>query len=360
VERVDNKTYRELMQFDLRGGERRTLLVGDEPFGQGQEGIATVAMLGERDRGEVSEGMRSDSDVRVLIPSTDLDSKEAFAVRMVFFIGPRPLVLVAAEEPLPGDVVYFAADAARQALADVELKGGGYQSVAQLPRNVGRWVAERRTRKIEESVRRALDDEVMSEEDYTALRRYPERLALVEELLRRIRTHGVEWRSHEPTGGFRGLVAPVGPDRFWEHLNEAEADARAAVSRLSGLISSQQVVLAKRQAQQSERFQRLITLVGAAVVVPGLVAGVFGANVGIPGEGTKAGFFAMLCLMAAGGIGSYVLIRWLESERWREILERDPVKKLSRLGLGAKLALLGVIACILALAAVALLVASEK
>lgn len=355
MEAINNERFQELVEYDLIGKERRVLFAGEKPFTEDQKGVARVAMLGDEDTQGLSEGLRSDSDVDVLIPTEELDSEECYRVSMVFFLGARPVVLMKADRPLPRTVCLFAADGARQALEGIDLGDGSYHEVAFVARNLGRWMLEARTRTIEQSVRDALDDEVMSGADYEALRRYPERLARVESLAQRIRSNKPQWRSHEPPSRFPSLDK-IQPDMFIKHLSDAEADARGAVSRLSGLISSQQIVLTQRQGEQTERFERLVTIVGAAVLVPGLVAGIFGANVGLPGRETSAGFWAMLALMSAGGIGSFALIRWLESERWRQLLLRHGLKRVREISPEAQLKLLAGLALVLAAIGLALMV----
>lgn len=107
-------------------------------------------------------------------------------------------------------------------------------------------------------------------------------------------------------------------------------DARDAIARLSALISSQQIVLTQRQAADTERFQQLLTLVGTAVLVPGLVAAIFGANVNTPGKGGESAFWAMLFLMVASGAGSYALLRSLQGQAWLRIGERLKLDRLSQ------------------------------
>lgn len=89
-----------------------------------------------------------------------------------------------------------------------------------------------------------------------------------------------------------------------ERLQEVARDARDAIARLSGLLVSQQIVLTQRQARDAARFQRVVTIVGSAVLVPGMIAAVFGANVDFRGRNSVRGFWAMLAFMVAGGVGS--------------------------------------------------------
>jgi uncharacterized membrane-anchored protein len=129
---------------------------------------------------------------------------------------------------------------------------------------------------------------------------------------------------------------------FGERFSAVGDEARETSARLSGLISSQQVVLQQRQAAETERFQRLLTLVGTTVLVPGLVAAVFGANVKFPGEGTVTGFWAMLLFMVGAGAGSYALLRTLEGSNRRTLVrglnalsERDRIVIVALLAMAA-------------------------
>jgi hypothetical protein len=202
-------------------------------------------------------------------------------------------------------------------LKEADWDQGRYLDLAKKVQNMGLWVLNHRTRETEQSVRDALDDENFSSADYAALRDYPARLARVEAAARALNDAGREAKSAEPRGGIGGFgLGNVVPDFFRKFVNEAADDARDAVARLSGLISSQQIVLSQRQALETTRFQRVVTIVGTAVLVPGLVAAIFGANVGFQGRESSQAFWAMLLLMAGSGIGSYVVIRSLETGAW--------------------------------------------
>jgi hypothetical protein len=343
---IDNSTFQELAEFDLIGGGRRLIFEGEERFEETQPGVARIVMLGDANSEPLTAGLLSDSDVDVAIPSADIDAEKMFEVSMVFFVGERPVVLLKAEEPLPRAIALFACQGVLTALEGTELTEPGYRELARVARNSGRWMLEMRMRRIEQTVRDALNDEVMSAEDYEALRRYADRLALVERLARELSDRSAGWTSHEPPARFPSISGSLAPDRYYERLGEVEAEARASVARLSGLISSQQIVLTQRQGEKTERFQRLVTLVGAAVLVPGLVAGSFGANVDFPGRESAAGFWAMLALMVAGGIGSYGLLRALESGQWRNLCK-------------GKLAILAGVAGILATVGVGLMIVGD-
>jgi hypothetical protein len=247
----------------------------------------------------------------MLLPSAEVDSDESYPVAIDFFFDESPVVLIRSEEPLPRAVLTSIIDEALSDLPD-DGKLKDLYSAAEDVRWCLRELLRRRIRQTEESVRHALNDEDVTAEDYAALREYAVRLARVEKLVGQIPLPQCQDHRPPPTS----LIPEIAmPDHFPQRYYAVAEEAREAMARLSGLISTQQVVLAQRQAAEGERFQRLLTLVGTAVLVPGLVASVFGANVAVPGQGTKAGFVAMLLFMAASGLGSYVALRAVEQIR---------------------------------------------
>jgi hypothetical protein len=143
-------------------------------------------------------------------------------------------------------------------------------------------------------------------------------------------------------------------------VREAADDARDAVARLSGLISSQQIVLSQRQSLETARFQRVVTIVGAAVLVPGLVAAIFGANVGFQGRESSQAFWAMLLLMAGSGIGSYAVIRFLETGAWVQITQHRPVPWFKGLPAVARLGMLAAVALLVLAVGIVLMVSSTS
>ena len=105
---------------------------------------------------------------------------------------------------------------------------------------------------VERSVHDALADEQGSPEAYLALRSYPARLMSVERLAASLPVPVL------------GSTPPRQDDRVARELRGAGDEAQEASARLSRLISSQQVVVAKqqalaaqRQADETQRFQRL-------------------------------------------------------------------------------------------------------
>lgn len=336
---ISNETAAEVMQFDLNGDGGRWICDGEEPFPSNREGVVRFFVI-PKDLPPDTESLRHDSDLKTLMPSVDIDSGDAIEIVLGFFTGSRPVVAVRAKAPIPRKEFLFVAEAVVRKL---ETTGGWrseYVNLAGELKPLARWVLEQRTREIEDSVRAALADDHLTDQDYEALRSYPERLATVEKLGGRILAKEPKTVSHKPkpTGLFP-IPDVEAIDFFSKHLNEAMTEARNAVARLSGLISTQQIVLTQRQGEATERFQRLITIVGAAVLVPGLVAAVFGANVDFPRRDSNGAFWAMLTLMAGSALASYAAIRSIESDWWRVAAKHSALKRLPSLSYATRLAL---------------------
>lgn len=284
----------------------------------------------------------------LLIPTADVDGDELFKVRLDFYTGRRPVVTIAAREPLPRAVVEFVAGRIAVLLLETPLdESSRYPDLAFKAEGIGIKMLRSRIRRVEQSVRDALADEQLTTADYRALREYPARLARVEHLAAEMADSEPEMHSFEPVSqsGFPTPVGPVGHVSFYgKWVNDAAADARDAVTRMSGLLSSQQIVLTQKQAEDAARFQRLVTIVGAAVLVPGLVAAIFGANVGFRGRDSAEAFWAMIVLMIGSGVASYAVIRSFELPVWGRLAEHGPLASLSRWSGERRLAVLGVVA----------------
>jgi len=350
-----------LVEFKFVTGERRVLLDGDEPFPEDAEGIVRIATTGQAgwEQNLVSDA-RPDSMVELRLPSVELESKSVFRLSLWFFTGPNPLVCLHGEA-LPRVTLEYVFAVVESAIKEADWDQGRYLDLAEDVQNMGLWVLNHRTREIEQSVRDALDDENFSSADYAALRDYPARLARVEAAARALNDAGRESKSAKPQGGIGSFaLGPVVADFFHKFVNEAADDARDAVARLSGLISSQQIVLSQRQALETARFQRVVTIVGTAVVVPGLVAAIFGANVGFQGRESTQAFWAMLLLMAGSGIGSYAVIRFLETGAWAWLTQHRPMSWFKGLSAVARLGVLTAVALLVLAIGIVLMVGSPS
>ncbi len=306
------------------------LIDGDQPFEDDRSDIARIETLAPSvDLPALDRAAQLDSTASMRVPSSDIDDDALYAVSVTAFGGPGPVMIVSGDRSLPRTVVHAIAERWARALTDDVEDGETPRDIARPMKNVALPVLWRRISAIEQSVRDALADEEVSTRDYAAMRDYPARLAIVERLAAAVMDPEPSWRSLRPIEyqHFGSLLNPE-VDFFFKHAAEVESDAKQAVTRLSGLLSSQQVVVMQRQRLEVERFQRVVTLVGAAVLVPGLVAAVFGANVGFHGRDRAGAFWAMLLFMAAGGVGSYALLRSIELGVWADIAQRWPLRTL--------------------------------
>jgi CorA-like Mg2+ transporter protein len=350
----------EILQFDLTGeGGGRWIIDGEEPFPEAQPNIARIAMRDDKDPSRFTDGRRLDSTVRLRLPSVDLDSDEIFALRLFTYISARPVVLLEVDRPITRATFLYVAQIVVEQLERADLTAEGYLNFARRLRMMGLWLLQRRTKQVERSVRDALNDEEITGPDYEALRTYPERLAKIDHLASALRRNPpVVTSGNAEQGTARSLDTYF--DKYPEWVDEAAEEAREAVSRLSGLISSQQIVLTQRQGAETARFQRLVTIIGAAVLVPGLVAVIFGANVGFRGRESGEAFWAMLLLMAGSGIGSYALIRLLETQSWKALMGHRSLKWWSEIPLQRRLGAIATLALVLLAGGLALLATSQS
>lgn len=349
---VGLKSGTRLLEIDLDSAARRQLFAGDEEFAPPPKSVARVAVGANREESVVLRlGLDSDSTVSLRLPGVAIDDDEVFELELRFLTGSDPLVLVSGPESIDRGTLEYLLIAIERTLRGFDLTGKRYESLGREIKDIGIAVLTARTRAVEQSVRDALTDEVFSVGDFAALQKYPERLAKVENAARQLGEAEPTWKSAQPLGRY-GAILPPAADFFGKWLDEAEADAREAITRLSGLISSQQIVLTQRQAEATARFQRLVTIVGAAVLVPGLVAAIFGANVGFHGRESTDAFWAMLLFMAASGIATYTAIRALESGIWNRLAHSRALAPLAGLSDGARLALSGGLGAALLIAGV--------
>lgn len=92
-------------------------------------------------------------------------------------------------------------------------------------------------------------------------------------------------------------------------VSESIATAQAALRQALHLFS---VALSIEEDARAAEFQSIATVVTSLLLVPALIAGVFGANVDVPGHDTRDGFWAMLAWMTGGGVTTWAVMRWLQ------------------------------------------------
>ncbi|MBN1607368.1 MAG: hypothetical protein JW940_12090 [Polyangiaceae bacterium] len=336
-----------LMEINLHS-EVRKIMDGEEPL-PSEEAVGRIVWLG----GESIplEGLRPDSRTRMRMPSPNVNDERLSKVTVEVLVGDNAYVLISSDQPVPKSTLrLLARRSADELLEAVDLAASSGTSansfddiidVAGGIRYAALSVLRGRISDIEQAVRDALSDEQVTEEDYAAIREYPAQLALVEEHARAVRDVAAE--SLRPKARASLLAYPISPsvDFYFKHADDVETEARRAVGTLSGLVSSQQVVIVQRQRLEVERLQRVISVVGAAILVPGLVAAIFGANVDVPGQNSESAFWGMLLLMVAGGLGSYWLLRSAELGLSTRLIHRMEISERTWLcGLGASAILL--------------------
>lgn len=350
---------RGIFEFELNGSGRRLLIDGEPEFGVDTEAVARVLVGGEaEERGIRTMGLVKDSTVRLTLPSSDLESEELFDVELRFFTGEDQVVLMSGPGALPYESVLILLERIERAIREADLNSPSYLNLGREVRGVALTPLRRRIAEVEQTIRSALDDERFTSEDYKALQSYPARLARVERLAKALYDSEPIYESHEPERRFPLISAVPEADFFFKWAGDVEQEARDSTARMSGLISSQQIVLTQRQAGEAARFQRLVTIVGAAVLVPGLVAAVFGANVGFRGRESTDSFWAMLLLMAGSGLFSYALIRATEIGLPATLRRSRPARWVSSLSIGARVVLTATAGVLLALGGVIVLLAS--
>src|SRR3954447_7304319 len=115
---------------------------------------------------------------------------------------------------------------------------------------------------------------------------------------------------------FTGLSSSKWPERVQRLVDRALSDVdsihstlRSSLDLLAVHATAQQLRIAQGQAKQQEKLQSALALVTSVLLVPTFIAGTFGANTEVPGQGKWWGFVVMVALMVIGAIGTWQLIR---------------------------------------------------
>lgn len=118
-------------------------------------------------------------------------------------------------------------------------------------------------------------------------------------------------------GDARTTVDMIGSTLSSAHLKIAREEARAASQQRARHVAETERRQAA-EAQQREREQRLaraIALLASVLLIPTLVASVFGANVELPRERTRWGTYLMFATMIGLGALSFALLREFDPTR---------------------------------------------
>ena len=141
--------------------------------------------------------------------------------------------------------------------------------------------------------------------------------------------------SYEPVSRWLTLDTVVVNEE--RRLGELSDRASELIGTISTTLTANLLVQAARQAEREgrradheavrdrrlARLQRVATLVASAILVPALVASIFGANVPVPGQGTRRGWWAMTALMVGGGALTFALISAIESGQGLRLKRRS-------------------------------------
>lgn len=107
-------------------------------------------------------------------------------------------------------------------------------------------------------------------------------------------------------------------DRSLRSLAELREQLRTSVDMVVTSNSTRQLVLAQEQQQQGERLQSSLAVVAAVLLVPTLVATIYGANTDLPGRDTWAGFEMLVLLMALSAIVTYAVLKKIQNRSPRD------------------------------------------
>jgi len=96
-----------------------------------------------------------------------------------------------------------------------------------------------------------------------------------------------------------------------ERVFQLRSDVSDAFIAANTVAIGAQLALSQRQQAQVDRLQAVVTRLTAFLLVPGLVATVFGANVALPGSSGTARLLFMLAAMVVGAILTLLVLRSL-------------------------------------------------
>lgn len=94
-------------------------------------------------------------------------------------------------------------------------------------------------------------------------------------------------------------------------------ELRRCFELVHGYQTTQHLKLAEEQTKNQEQLKTRLELIAAILLVPALVAGVYGANTRLPGGNSWVGFALMLALMAASAVLTLFLIRSRDRQQQR-------------------------------------------
>ncbi len=90
-------------------------------------------------------------------------------------------------------------------------------------------------------------------------------------------------------------------------VDALQVQLRLAGETMASALTTQQFVIAEERRAEGERLQQLGTALASIVLVPSLIAAIYGANLPVPGGHQTQGVMAMVMFMLGGGLLTYAL-----------------------------------------------------
>src|SRR4051812_10631241 len=175
-----------------------------------------------------------------------------------------------------------------------------------------------------------LEADELVEADLTAAQRSLFELArLIAEFGRAAYFFGA-WTPDDPSEWFTGASATREIERVQrrheqvvDRIRALRQDLRASVDMMASTVASrqlviahrqeertrQQLLLAEQQRERNERFMRDATIVASVVLLPTLIATIYGANIALPFQHRFAGSVLLLAAMAIGAGLAWLVLR---------------------------------------------------
>jgi Mg2+ and Co2+ transporter CorA len=172
-------------------------------------------------------------------------------------------------------------------------------------------------------------EELVETELHSAQRRLFELARLIAEFGRAAYFFGA-WTPADPRDWFTERTETTEAERVRREYAQAvdriralRQDVRASVDMMASTVASRQLVIAHRQEEQArqhlllaeeqrernERFMREATLVASLVLLPTLVATVYGSNVALPFKNRLAGSVLLIAAMVIGAALGWLALR---------------------------------------------------
>jgi hypothetical protein len=120
----------------------------------------------------------------------------------------------------------------------------------------------------------------------------------------------------------RKRAADVGEqyERALSDLDRLNEMVRSGFDLVQSFTAGYQLQLAEEQNRTAQRLQQKIEVITSVLLVPTLIAGVFGANTELPGKESWTGFLLMCLLLVLGGASAYGVLRGLRARDERQAL----------------------------------------